>query len=46
MHFVMQTLLTLDITNNAITGKGIEHLADALRNNTVDIFFLVIYLIF
>jgi len=31
----MQTLITLDLSNNRISGKGAEKLANALHHNTV-----------
>jgi hypothetical protein len=40
MHFLIQTLLKLGIFANEITEKGIQHLVDALQNNTVSIFLI------
>jgi hypothetical protein len=36
-----QTLTTLNLSNNEIGEKGAENLADALKNNTVNIFFVL-----
>ena len=35
LHFFTQTLTTLDLHWNQIGALGAQHLADALRNNTV-----------
>jgi hypothetical protein len=35
IHFFTQTLITLNLSSNQIEEKGAQHLADALRNNTV-----------
>jgi hypothetical protein len=35
LHFFTQTLTTLDLESNQIGAVGAQHLADALRNNTV-----------
>jgi len=34
LHFI-QTLTTLELSRNGIVDKGIQYLADALRNNSV-----------
>jgi hypothetical protein len=44
LHFCTQTLTTLYLSDNQIEAVGAQHLADALRNNTVIIIF--IYLIY
>ena len=38
IHFFTQTLTTLDLYRSQIGDQGAQHLADALRNNTVSIF--------
>jgi hypothetical protein len=38
-HYFTQALTTLNICNNQFGDIGAEHLADALRNNTVSLIF-------
>lgn len=35
VYYSVQTLTVLDLSDNEITDKGAEHIADLLRNNTV-----------
>jgi Ran GTPase-activating protein (RanGAP) involved in mRNA processing and transport len=37
LYFCTQTLTTLDLSDNEIGADGAQHLADALRNNTVTV---------
>jgi Ran GTPase-activating protein (RanGAP) involved in mRNA processing and transport len=41
-HFQKQTLITLDFANNNISDEGAQYLADALKNNTVNMIFFPI----
>ena len=38
IHFVTQTLTTLDLRHDQIGDNGAQHLADAFRNNRVSLF--------
>jgi hypothetical protein len=37
LHFLTQTLVTLDLSDNMIKDQGAEYLAIAFRNNTVNL---------
>ncbi len=41
LFFLLQKLTTLDLEQNKIGEKGAQYLADFLKNNTVNIFFLL-----